>query len=163
MKVSVGSATETVKGVQQQIKNIHLSMYQNDKKTMPELLKNNYGLFITAANAHVGAILIKADKNKDESAIKDIVTMHVVAENKAIAYTHQVLSHIRLEHDIAHAKEKEALRAALTLIQSKAIVSGNTEIEKIAQAALNEKSDFAQSSQELQKMLADWEQQFTEK
>lgn len=163
MKTNVSIDQNAKSGVHKQVKDIHISLYNHKDPLTRLYLNNHYEAFVDQAKNEVRKSLDKINETSDKDRQKEIVSIYVTSEHRAILHAHQILSGARLQADIHHAKEVEALRAALTLIQSKAIVSGNTEIEKIAQAALSEKSDFAQSSQELQKMLADWEQQFTEK
>lgn len=82
----------------------------------------------------------------------------ITAEAKAIRFASTLFHHEGIRASIEMAKEYEILRAALTLIQSKAVISGDDAIKKIAEDALSTGSDVSSSS-ELKKMLEDFEKE----
>lgn len=115
-----------------------------------------YSLFIQRATSNSKALLAKIENGGSGVTGEDISCFSVVIEKKALDFAQHHLGKIHLEKDAAIAKEIENFRAALTLIQSKALLSGDTTIEKIAKDALDaQEYKFTQSSKELQAMLDD--------
>lgn len=156
MKIDVSISDKAQSGVKEQIKDIHISLYKNKNSLTGMLLKTQYDNFIDRSNREVSKLLEEYNDNKELKS--KIGSCFLSSEYRAIHHTHQILSAVRLEADIHHAKEVEALRAALALIQSKAVISGDVAITHIATTALSEKTVSNHTSAELQKMLDAWKE-----
>lgn len=113
-----------------------------------------YSLLIQQATLKSKAFLAKVENGGSGVTGEDVSYFSVVIEKRALDFAQQQLGKIHLEKDAAIAKEIENFRAALTLIQSKALLSGDSTIEKIAKDALDaQEYKFSQSSKELRAML----------
>lgn len=96
---------------------------------------------------------IKESPKQEGIINKEGVTLlSLTLESSAIEFTRKFVTTEFLDHHIEVAKEIEELRASLTLIQSRAIIAGNQDIEKIAADAISKPSAFAQGSAELMKI-----------
>lgn len=137
--------------------NLHIQyMQERNLKSMPKVIKNPimYSFLMGEAENNTRKMLDQVGKDNYRATEKDISLFSLVAEKRALDFAQYQLGKIHLEKDAALAKEIENFRAALTLIQSKAILSGDSVIEKIAKDALDkEEYKFTQSSQELRAML----------
>lgn len=158
MKTNVSIDQNAKSGVHKQVKDIHISLYNHKDPLTRLYLNNHYEAFVDQAKNEVRKSLDKINETSDKDRQKEIVSIYVTAEHRAILHAHQILSGTRLQADIHHAKEVEALRAALTLIQSKAVISGDVAIVQIATSALSEATISNHSSAELQKMLDTWKE-----
>ena len=85
--------------------------------------------------------------------MKDFAAIAFVAEKNAMGHADDVYINTMLNREIKAAEINEAVVSALTLIQSKAIVSGDGAISDIAKNALETlKNNMMQSAAELKAM-----------
>lgn len=116
-----------------------------------------YSLFIQRATLNSKALLAKIENGGSGVTGEDISCFSVVVEKKALDFAQHHLGKIHLEKDALVAKTIEHLVAALTLVQSKAIMIGSDAIALDAGDALDayhtKHYRFGQSSKELQAML----------
>ena len=115
---------------------------------------NNFQFLMEKAALNTKELLAKVESGQSGVDKEDISLFALITENAAINFAEQYLSKIHLTKDAALAQEIENFRAALTLIQAKAAISGDETIGKIAQDALDkQKYKLGQSAAELRAML----------
>lgn len=116
-----------------------------------------YSLLIQQATLNSKAFLAKVENGGSGVTGEDVSYFSVVMEKKALDFAQQQLGKIHLEKDAAIAKTIEHLVAALTLVQSKAIMIGSDAIALDVRDALDayhtKHYRFGQSSKELHAML----------
>lgn len=109
-------------------------------------------------NMEVGMRAVsKAQENSVNGMItvseSDLVGYSACVESNAIRFASEGFTKEGLELQIDLAEEFEALRAALTLIQSKAMLGDFPEIQKIAEDALRKESKIKNTSVKMREYL----------
>lgn len=142
---------------EEQKKQLHLSYLKHRGiEGITHLLKNNflYSSMMAKAALNTKQFMTKVENGGSGVVEADISYFSLIAEKRALDFAEQYVNRHHLEKDASLAKEIENFRAALTLIQSKATVSGDDVVAKIAQGALdNQEYRLTQSSAELKAML----------
>ena len=103
--------------------------------------------------ARVNGIIEGIKNDNGGLSMKDFAAIAFVAEKNAMGHADDVYIDTILNREIKAAEINEAVASALTLIQSKAIVSGDGAISDIAKNALETlKDNMMQSAAELKAM-----------
>ncbi|MDM1731455.1 hypothetical protein HX116_09860 [Acinetobacter towneri] len=110
--------------------------------------------------AQVSGIIEGIKKDNGSLSVKDFAAIAFVAEKNAMGHADDVYINTMLNREIKAVEINEAVASALTLIQSKAVLSGDDAIADIAKNALETlKDNVMQSAAELKAMLDKTENQ----
>lgn len=103
--------------------------------------------------AHIMGIIEGIKNDNGGLSKKDFAAIAFVAEKNAMSHADDIYVSSMLNREIKGAEINEAVASALTLIQSKAVLSGDSTISDIAKNALETlKNNMNQSAAELKAM-----------